>query len=371
MQRPWGTAAFGGWPDERQRLLVAAAVYGDERARSAWDRWRAGTTREQVTGADGRLMATAFGPLRRLGADDPLLDIAFGLHRRAWYTNQLALRAAAGIVSRLAHESLEVVVLKGAALCLQYYPDLGSRPMGDVDLLLAPGTLDRAVPALADIGWQVVPGQGSGRGPLAYAIHVQDKRGHEVDLHEYALMQSADDADLWDGRVEFDLVGVPTATLTAADHLLHVCAHGLRGHPDASARWAVDAAMIMCSDGPALDWARFVDRAQARRLTVAAGAALSWLQQTLGMEVPVWVLRELRTGPRLRFERTVHAIAARPPNQLSLAAMSVDRYRRFSRLAPVDRRPASFAAFLRGAWEVESSRQAVLLGGRKLARRFL
>jgi hypothetical protein len=370
MQRLSRTAAFGCWPNERQRLLVGAAVWGDERARAAWDRWQAGITRDRIGRADGRLMATAYRPLRSLGADDPLLDIAGGLHRRAWYTNQLTLRKAATVVGRLAHAGHEVLVLKGAALCLLYYPDLGSRPMGDIDLLVAPGGLAALLPPLAEVGWRLLPSQGTGQGPLAYGLHVEDELGAEIDLHEYALMQSADDSDLWEARVDLELIDTPTATLATTDHLLHVCAHGMRWHPDANARWAVDAMMIMRSCGDQLDWARVVDRARARRLTVSVGYALSWLRTALGAEVPEWVVKGLGVGPRLRFERTVHAVTARPPSPLNMAVMSLDRYRRFAQLAPPAQRPASFSEYLRGAWGAQSSRQVLLLGGRKLARRF-
>ncbi|MGH2868606.1 MAG: nucleotidyltransferase family protein [Solirubrobacteraceae bacterium] len=369
MHRLWGTAAFGCWPDERQRLLVGAAVWGDERARGAWDRWRSGTTRAQIGAADGRLMATAYRPLRSLGADDPLLEIAGGLHRRAWYTNQLALRKAATVVRRLARAGHEVLVLKGAALCLLHYPDLGSRPMGDIDLLITPGALAGALPPLAELGWRLLPSQGTGQGPLAYGVHVEDELGAEIDLHEYSLMQSADDSDLWQARVGLELIDTPTATLAPSDHLLHVCAHGMRWHPDSNARWAVDAMMLMRSSRDELDWARVIDRAQARRLTVSVGHALSWLRTALGAEVPEWVVKGLGAGPRLRFERTVHAVAARPPSPLNMALMSLDRYRRFAQFAPPAQRPASFSDYLRGAWGAQSSRHVLRLGGRKLARR--
>jgi hypothetical protein len=357
----------GCWPDDRQRLLLAAATWGDERALDAWQRWRAIVRREEVTAADTRLLATAFRPLRALGADDPMLTLAGGAYRRAWYLNQLALRRAAAVVATLQAAQIEVLVLKGAALSLLHYRDLGARPMDDVDLLVRPEALDRAVTALRPLGWGVLASQGAGTGPLRYGTHIVDAGGNEIDLHAYALMQSADDADLWTACVDLDLMGTATAALAAADQLVHVCAHGLRWDVTTTVRWAADAMTIIGSDG--LDWRRVVERSRAWHVTVAVASALTWLRESLQAHVPQWVLADLDAGPRMPFERAINAVWARPPTPLGFAVMSFDRYRRFARLAPAHERPASFAAYLRDAWGLQSSAQLLVYGGRKLAGR--
>ena len=110
-----------------------------------------------MTAADTRLLATAFRPLRALGADDPMLRLAGGAYRRAWYLNNLALRRAAAVVDTLQSVGIEVLVLKGAALSLLHYRDLGARPMDDIDLLVRPSELHHAVDVLRPHGWAELP----------------------------------------------------------------------------------------------------------------------------------------------------------------------------------------------------------------------
>jgi hypothetical protein len=357
------------WPDDRQRLLLGAATWRDDRALDAWARWRALVAREEVTAADTRVLATAFRSLRALGADDPMLTLAGGAYRRAWYLNNLALRRAAAVVGTLQSAGVEVLVLKGAALSLLHYGDLGARPMDDIDLLVRPNELAHAVDVLAPHGWAELLTQGTASGPLRYGTHVVDAEDNEIDLHAYALMQSADDTDLWAARVELELMGTTTSAPAAADQLVHVCTHGLRWDVTPTVRWAADAMTIMRSSDDGLDWARVVQCSRAWRVTVAASAALSWLRDALEAPVPEWVLADLEAGPRLPFERAINAVWTRPPTPLGFAVMSFDRYRRFARLAPAETRPRSFPAYLRNAWELESSGQLLLHEGRKLAGR--
>jgi Uncharacterised nucleotidyltransferase len=365
MLRTAKTAAACCWPDARQRLLIGAAVWNDERALRAWNRWRALVTRDEVTAVEARLLATAFRPLRRLGADDPMLTLAAGAYRQTWYSNQLALRRTATAIERLYDAGIEVIALKGVALSLLHYRNLGARPMGDIDLLVGPHRVDDAVAALHPGGWEVVGTQVSG--PLRFETHVVDTEGHELDLHEYALMQPADDSDLWQTRVPLQFMGTQTSALAPAEQLLHVCAHGLRWDETPTIRWAADAAVILTSAGRALDWERVVERAQARRLTVAVGQALAWLRESLEADVPRWALTRLHAGPRLRFERVVHRLSMRQPTPLAFAVLSFDRYRRLAKLAPAEEHPGSFARYLKSAWELSSGAQLLVHGGRKLA----
>lgn len=341
-------------------------MWADRRALAAWDSWRAISSLEDVTAAEVPVLAAAYRRLRRLGAEDPMLSIARGIYRRTWYLNQLGLRRAATVVAELRAAGIEVLVMKGAALALLYHRDLGARPMQDLDLLVGPDRLAGAVETLAASGWQALSTQGMVNGPLRYATHVEDENENEVDLHAYALLQSVDDSDLWETRVPLLLIDTPTHALAPAEQLIHVCTHGMRWD-GLMIRWAIDAMTILRAAGDQLDWARLVERSRARRLTVAVGAALGWLRQSLDADIPGSVLDDLNAGPRLRFERTVHKMQARPPTSLRLAIMSLDRYRRFAKLAPAGERPRSLAEYLRTAWELDRGTDVLRHGSRKLA----
>jgi hypothetical protein len=306
--------------------------------------------------------------MRARGLDDPALELARTLYRRAWFINQLALRRAAGAVGRLHDAGIEVLVLKGVALAVLHYDDLGARPMQDVDLLVDPARAADAVAALGGLGYRVLASEGPGNGPLKYGTHVEDADGNEIDVHAYALMQSAGDADLWEAPVPLHFGGVEALALAPAEQLLHVCAHGVRWSNETPTGWIADAMAILRSAGAAggLDWDRLVDRAGARRLTAAVGSALAWLRESLEADVPGWVPARLQAAPKLRFEEPIHRLTTAAPTAASFAIYSWDRYRRFARLAQPGLRPRSFVAYLQHAWELDSPARLLAHGGRKL-----
>ena len=53
-----------------------------------------------------------------------------------YLSTTLLLRKLKDVLSSLADRGVEVIVLKGAALVTTLYPDLGLRPMRDIDLLI-------------------------------------------------------------------------------------------------------------------------------------------------------------------------------------------------------------------------------------------
>ena len=219
-------------------------------------------TPETVTDAEAWLLAGAYRPLRRLGADDPMLSLAGGVYRRTWYVNQLALKRAAGVIAGLGAAGVEVIVLNGAALSLLHYRDVGARPFATIDMLIGPHRLDAAVEALD---------------------------GDLVVLHPH-------DSDLWETRVGLELISTPTFALDAPEQLVHACAPGACADEAPPVSRFADATAVVRSAGSALDWGRVVELARARRETAAVGETLAWLAQSQQADIPSWVLDRLSAG---------------------------------------------------------------------------
>jgi Uncharacterised nucleotidyltransferase len=229
-------------PDERHTLLLRAVAWNDQRARRAWDAWRSQVTPEIVTDAEAWLLAAAYRPLRRLGADDPMVSLAGGVYRRTWYVNQLALKRGAGVIAHLRAAGVEVIVLNGAALSLLHYRDVGARPFEHLDMLAGPG------------------------------------------------------GELWETRVPFELMGTPTFALAAPEQLVHICAHGASADDVTAVSWAADATAVLRTAGGALDWERVLEVAHGRRVTATVGEALGWLRQSLDADIPLWMVDRLSAG---------------------------------------------------------------------------
>jgi hypothetical protein len=229
-------------PDQRHTLLLRAVAWNDDRARRTWDAWRSQVTPEIVTDAEAWLLAAAYRPLRRLGAADPMVSLAGGVYRRAWYVNQLALKRGADVIADLRAAGVEVIVLNGAALSLLHYRDAGARPFEHLDMLAGPG------------------------------------------------------GEVWETRVPFELMGTPTFALAAPEQLVHTCTHAAGADDVAAVSWVADATAVLRSAGAAFDWERVLELAHGRRVAATVGEALGWLRQSLDTHVPVWVLDRLSAG---------------------------------------------------------------------------
>ena len=71
-----------------------------------------------------------------------------------YLSTTLLLRELKDVLSSLVDRGVEVIVLKGAALVRNLYPDLGLRPMRDIDLLIHRKELPQAIEILYDLGYQ-------------------------------------------------------------------------------------------------------------------------------------------------------------------------------------------------------------------------
>lgn len=335
-----------------QLLLVRAAVLPDGEALAAWERWSAAAAPERMRHGEARLLAGCFRRLEELGAGGPMIAVARGIYRRTWYANQLAIGRIAVVLERLAAVGVPALVLKGFALAPLAYGDLGARPMEDVDLLVPPARIEDAVAALAPLGLRANGGGARPSGLLANEVALCDEDGNSVELHAYALVESADDADLWERRVGFGVRDIEAFAPCAEDALLLVAVHGQRWNTVQPVSWVLDACRLVRSRGAGFDWERFVARAEARELTLAAARAVGMLD-SLAIEAPPWVADRLG-GFRVSLARRLGDRAARSyPGRFSTAAFAWDRYRRFRELAPAADRPSGPLDWLYRVWGID------------------
>ena len=331
----------------RQMLLVKAALYEDERALDAWREWSVDATIENMSGGEIRLLGVGWRPLRRLGAEGPMFEVAGGVYRRTWYVNQLAAISARELIGKLNDAGIPSLAFKGLALAMLNYRDLGARSMEDLDLIVGPEHIDRAVELIRADGHEL---SNSISGLLGSAYELGRDGEIGVDVHAYSLIESADDSDLWEARVPLGLKDADAWAPCPADSLLLVCAHGQRWAAAQPVAWLVDAAAVIRSSDD-LDWDRFAERAIARRLTGVAARSLGMLR-ALDVDVPADVQRRLEQQPVAPAYRLADRAARGRPTVPGIAAIAWARYRRFRELAPPEHRPSSLADWLRRSWGV-------------------
>lgn len=251
---------------------------------------------------DRRLLSAAVGqaaPPQTIQAHD-LADLGglfhvrgygegvFGAHYlRTAASNLQQLSAVRRLCDDLAAVGAEPLVLPGAAL-LRLYPDIGCRPMDDVDLLVPPGQRDLVVAALVENGWHA---------PERHPDLFIGDDGCSIDLHTDLLNCDRlparrragwiEPAAAWSRRQRRDVGGFSFLTLSDEDEVLLTAAHAMR-HSYRRLAWLVDLALQVRQ--PHIDPDRLWSDATSTGLNTSLIYALTLLAR-VPVEVPSWAAR--------------------------------------------------------------------------------
>jgi hypothetical protein len=326
------------WPNDRQRLLLRAALLEGERGAAAWRELQPGFSLDELDTASTALLPLLHRQLERRGVDDPLLPRLSGVYRRTWYVNQLRLDEVRGALGALQEAELDPLVVESWELPARWYGDLGLRPTAELHVLVRSTVVgDKCV------------------------VHTRlfdDFAGAEAE-------------DLWEPAIDFDLGGVAARTLGPADELLDVCLRGARTNAWPSILWIADAATVLAAAGSELDWERLVRQARRIRATLRLRDALVFLRDELEAAFPDDVVAALEATPTTRRERVAHRVAGAPRGRLGGPPAALSRFLRVTADHSVPQAIAKVPRFLRDEWDLERGAQVPVTALRKAGGRLL
>jgi hypothetical protein len=365
----WSRAA-SYWPTVQQTRLLQAGLRAGREALDAWERVEPGLDVNVADPATRRLLPLVYVNLQRHAPDAARLADLRPLYHATWRTNRQLVQRGRALLQALARAGVDAVALKGLALICTCYPDVGARPMGDIDLLVARAQLGAAADVLHASGWTPPSVLTSGFVEVFHAAPFRRETGEECDLH-WRIFPEPTDVALDDAcrarAIRVDVDGDPMRTLDPTDQLLHVCMHGARWAPVPAIRWIADAVTILRV--AAIDWARFVAEARVRRFALRARDALCYVAAVMGAPIPASTLRQLSETPTSALERLEHRINSREHALLGTLPVYWCHYLRARRAAYL--RPLGFARYLQHAWSLRSvcdiPRRAVVLAARRFA----
>ncbi len=233
------------------------------------------------------------------------------LYAGAWAQNHKIFRELE-ILSRLFHQAgIQTVVLKGACLALTVYPDIGLRPMGDLDILVPASQLPEAVRIAKSRGYveaepEAAPGL---RDLLNHEVCLQriDSPSVVLEIHHSLVADKTfsyavpvdwfwEQTEPLDGssqmRFENLLMLTPTAqTLYAACHAM--LQHGGQNTP---LRWYYDLDRLIRHYDGRMDWKLLLLQAKKFEWGSALDAALSQTCAYFDTPVPDLVRADLAEG---------------------------------------------------------------------------
>ncbi|MGA7879098.1 MAG: nucleotidyltransferase family protein [Desulfoferrobacter sp.] len=333
---------FGGcWPNGNQELLLQACLLQEAKAIDAWRQWKANVDFNQVDPASNRLFPLLFSNLRAHEVEDPLLKIFEWVYIVNRAKTQRILQDMSDLLRVLHNAGIRTMILKGAALALLHYKDCGLRPIGDLDVLVPTEQAPDSIQILQQLGWTPMETVLKGFAEISllkkfgwdpkprriesftdtylaarHAHDFLDSEGHVCDLHWHLLHGCNNpraDQRFWEEALEIKVCGVPTHALNATDQLFHACIYGVKWEPMPPIRWVADAYTIVSNSDNEINWDRLVGLAKSTKSVLPLQAALEYLQALLGVAIPLYIMRELRSLPVSELEKMQHRIRTRPP----------------------------------------------------------
>lgn len=219
------------------------------------------------------------------------------------------------VLGALARAGVRAAPYKGPFLAERLYPAHALRPSGDLDVLVAPTELPRAVAALEGIGYGLRARTDEARYRREHHdVQLDRPRSPLLELHHRPLSGFA--AEL----AAAPLLARATPTVTrggapalrfAAEDELHLLALHAASHLFLRLTWLVDIALLAARH-PGLDGATLAARARAAGTGAALACALEQVRRRLGAPVPALPGLDARGARQAIARRLLVATTRRP-----------------------------------------------------------
>lgn len=215
------------------------------------------------------------------------------------------------VVRELDAEGLRVMLLKGAALASTVYGSFARRPMGDLDILVAPEGAERAWKRIREMGWTLEYEDGDEfYGSFHHLPPLVDPSALRLVLEIHRSMMPKpgpfhlDESELWRDARSVRLGSTSAWVPSQAHMLLHLSVHFAWSNMFRGiGRTVRDVATLLAKDP--IDWDRFAELAIRSRAGTCAYWTLVITRTLTGTPVPEEVLESLRPRQPMLVTRTL------------------------------------------------------------------
>lgn len=354
------------WPSRTQEALLRLALAPEVDVEKSW-RGLQPLDIEKLEEGTFALLPLVYRRLQDAGVPESRLPRLAGIYRSNWVKNQLQLERLPSLLAALRGAGIKPLVVGGAAIATRYFPQLGLRPVPQLELLVSPREAAAFAEAVSNGGWRSVD---RAAGPV---IKFQDESTPTAvvlyaGLPAYILGpvdSIAAMAAVKEVAVEREVGGASALTLAPADELLFTCGLGARRTFVPQVQWLLDAHHIVAAGD--VDWARLVARARAHRLVRPLRDTLTYLARTTAVGAAAneitRALEQERPGGR---DRLAYRLAGSGLGPLGASPEGLLEHARLSLDEPLPTALRSLPSSMRDAWGLERVEQVPLVAVKKM-----
>ncbi|MDC1162020.1 nucleotidyltransferase family protein, partial [Tenacibaculum sp.] len=213
------------WPNENQTLLLKAALNKDQSAFDSWRKWSSKVDFENTDSGSYRLYPLVYRNLTDLKTEAKQIpDIFKGVYRYYWsFSNRLFIKVSS-ILKVLNEQKIPVLLLKGAPLAINFYENIATRPVRDIDIMIQPQHLNHTIDILSQNDFFPTSPIKKNTFKFNHAVCFKNNDGFEIDLHLSVISENLykkQQQTYWEQSQEMNFFGQKTQTLCPTDHLFH------------------------------------------------------------------------------------------------------------------------------------------------------
>jgi len=207
--------------------------------------------------------------------------------------NQLLAEELARVLSLLGDAGIPVTPLKGVPLALSLFGDLAARVCGDIDILVPPADVVRAIDLILASGYRdEISHPYFSKLALRHGRHfsvVRESRGISfvLEVHWILVQHSSKNAEavrhLWAETRPQTFFEVPARSLSPEWEFLYLCMHAA-DHDWQVLKWLVDIHQIVLSG--TVNWRKAMEEAERLELGPAIRQTLAVSSLLLGTPLP-------------------------------------------------------------------------------------
>jgi hypothetical protein len=335
------------WPSPTQEELIRVAIGPSDRAADVWRRLRSEIDLQTLEDGSFALMPLLYERLEAVVPDEPELSLLKGIYRSTWYKSRLFLDRLDSLVAALGERGIGAIVVGGAAASRRWYSKPGSRPIGLLEVVVAPADAERTRGAATASGWRP-----AGREP-GHRRYV-DEVGRVLVVYEGVPAPVAGPlgpTDAWTAMLsESEQRSDGMRVLSARDELLFVCGLSARTTSFPSVQWLLDADRII---GAATASADAVARARLFHLVEALRDTVAYLARVSGNEAVKGFSEQLAGEPASRRDALAYKLGGARVGRLGGLPLTVASHLRANAEAPLWRAAATLPDGVARSWEAD------------------